>query len=121
MSSVYNRYVPQSDGTWRRSRVEPPQRPQEPPCAPVLEHTYDIPEPSKQPCEPPKAPQRPSQPKKPRPCPKEQPVGAFLKNLLPGDFDTGDLLVLLLLLLMAGDSPEDKNNALLTLAIYFFM
>jgi hypothetical protein len=29
--------------------------------------------------------------------------------------------VLLLLLLMAGDNPEDRDHALLTLAIYFFM
>jgi hypothetical protein len=48
-------------------------------------------------------------------------VGAFLKNLLPADFDTGDLIVLLLLLLMAGDNQEDRNHALLTLAIYFFL
>jgi len=48
-------------------------------------------------------------------------VGSFLRQLLPKDFDTGDLIVVLLLLLMAGDCEEDKNNALLTLALYFFM
>ena len=48
-------------------------------------------------------------------------MGSFLKNLLPKDFDTGDLFVVLLLLLMAGDCPEDQNLALLTLALYFFM
>ena len=38
-------------------------------------------------------------------------MGGFLKNLLPKDFDTGDLLILLLLLLMAGDCKEDQNWA----------
>lgn len=45
----------------------------------------------------------------------------FLRNLLPKEFDTGDLFVVLLLLLIAGDSQEEKNTALLTLALYFFM
>lgn len=48
-------------------------------------------------------------------------MGSFLKKLLPKDFDTGDLLIVLLLLLMAGDCAEDQNSALLTLALYFFM
>lgn len=48
-------------------------------------------------------------------------MGSFLKKLLPKDFDTGDLLIVLLLLLMAGDCSEDQNSALLTLALYFFM
>ena len=48
-------------------------------------------------------------------------IGGFLKNLIPRDFDTGDLIVVLLLLLMAGDKPEDKNTALLTLALYCFL
>ncbi len=46
---------------------------------------------------------------------------SFLKQLLPKNFDTGDLFIVLLLLLMAGDCDEDKNTALLTLALYFFM
>lgn len=45
----------------------------------------------------------------------------FLKNLLPKDFDTSDLFVVVLLLLMAGDNTEDKSTALLTLALYFIM
>lgn len=54
-------------------------------------------------------------------CPREQGLDSFLKKLLPGDFDTGDLLVILLLLLMAGDSEESRSNALLTIAMYFLM
>ena len=48
-------------------------------------------------------------------------VGGFLKNLLPREFDTGDLIIVLLLLLMAGDCEEERNTALLTLALYFFL
>jgi hypothetical protein len=45
----------------------------------------------------------------------------FLKQLLPRDFDTTDLMVVLLLLLMSGDCQEDQNTALLTLALYLFL
>ena len=48
-------------------------------------------------------------------------MGHFLHQLLPKDFDTGDLIVVLLLLLMAGDCAEDRNHAILTLALYFLM
>ncbi|MBQ6852428.1 MAG: hypothetical protein IJO04_05310 [Oscillospiraceae bacterium] len=48
-------------------------------------------------------------------------MGGFLRQLLPKDFDTGDLIVVLLLLLMAGDCEEDRSSALLTLALYFLM
>ena len=45
----------------------------------------------------------------------------FLKQLLPGNFDTADLLVVLLLLLMSGDCTEDPNTAMLTLVLYLFL
>ena len=48
-------------------------------------------------------------------------VTGFLKQLLPRNFDTADLLVILLLLLMSGDCGEDQNTALLTLALYLFL
>ena len=48
-------------------------------------------------------------------------VPSFLGQLLPKDFDTGDLIVVLLLLLLAGDCEEDRSTALLTLALYLFM
>ena len=48
-------------------------------------------------------------------------MAGFLRQLLPKNFDTGDLFIVLLLLLMAGDSEEGRNNALLTLALYFIM
>ena len=67
---------------------------------------------------PPPTPERP-QPVPPSHC--DTSAGSFLKQLLPKNFDTGDLLVVLLLLLIAGDCEEEKSNALLTLALYFFM
>lgn len=86
---MYNRYVPQGDGTYRRS-----QEPQAPP---------------------------------PAPCPEPPPpgsilgLGRFFRQLLPGGLDIEDLLIILLLLLMSGDSGEDQNFALLTLGLYLFL
>ena len=111
---MYNRYVPQPDGSFRRSRAGEPERPKPKPPQPEPAEAY---------CEPPPPPPRP-RPESPRRPPRKAPhppVDGFLKQLLPKDFDTGDLLVVLLLLLMAGDCPEDKNNAMLTLALYFLM
>lgn len=101
---MYNRYIPQQDGSHRRSRVEEPSRPTPPPHTP--------PPPQEIPCSPPLQEHRP---------PPTANIGGFLRQLLPKDFDTGDLIVVLLLLLMAGDKPEDRNTALLTLALYCFL
>lgn len=138
---MYNRYIPQPDGSFRRSQMpdssqQPSQRPEQPRPQPVQQH-----------CEP----EEPSvcQPKQEippcrqgQPCPNRRPpnrqtnqrpqksaecgessfgVGSFLRNLLPRDFNTEDLLIVLLLLLMSGDRQEDQNTALLTLALYLFM
>lgn len=106
---MYNRYIPQPDGSYTRSRMQDPcaSRPKRPPSPPPM--------PGKQQESPP--------PHKEQPQPyrhSDNPMG-FLRQLLPKDFDTGDLIVVLLLLLMAGDSQEDKNNAILTIALYFLM
>lgn len=53
--------------------------------------------------------------------PEHGSVSGFLRNLLPPDFDTGDLIVVLLLLLLAGDCEEDRSTAMLTLVLYLFM
>lgn len=110
---MYNRYIPQSDGTFRKNQMpdsgknqaRPPQQRSQPrrqPGGPV-------------PPPPPNQAYRPSQP------PPPQSAGSFLKQLLPQGLDTGDLLIAVLLLLMAGDCQEDKNTALLTLALYLFL
>ena len=95
---MYNRYVPQSDGSYRKNAIK--------------EHT---PTPCNTPPPPPPAPPPRCNP------PREEPVGGFLRQLLPKSFDTADLMIVLLLLLMAGDSEEGRSNALLTLALYFIM
>ncbi len=116
---MYNRYIPQPDGSYRRSRVEsqrPPAReacPPPPPKHPPCPQENCVPE--QKPCPPP-----------PKPC-QEEPkcqsgsAAGFLQNLLPQNFDTGDLIVILLLLLLAGDCEENRSTALLTLVLYLFM
>ena len=124
---MYNRYIPQPDGSYRRSRIPEPQK--APPPKPPQPPAADKPSP---PCPQPVLP--PPPPKCPTPCQRErggkckkdpQPagldLGSFFRKLLPKDFDTADLLIVLLLLLMAGDCPEDQNTALLTLALYMFL
>ena len=96
---MYNRYIPQADGSYRRNPTQE-SRPQRPP----------VPPPPPQP--PPSIPHRP---------PPAESVTGFLRQLLPKGFDTGDLIVVLLLLLMAGDCKEDQNWAVLTLVLYLFL
>ena len=101
MIPLYNRYIPQQDGTFRRKQEPDMARP-------------NPPRPNLPPQEPPHNPPH-------REPPMTDNVSGFLKRLIPRDFDTGDLIVVLLLLLMAGDKPEEKNTALLTLALYCFL
>ena len=96
---MYNRYIPQPDGSYRKNRMpDPPKPPPPPPPAPPV-------------CPPPK----------PRPAPPPPPPGSFWQRLLPVGLDTEDLLVLTLLLLIAGDQEDHRTGALLTLALYFFL
>jgi hypothetical protein len=112
---LYNRYIPQSDGTYRRSRVEEP--------APVRKSSK------------PEEKQKGSSSKQIQTLPHaknapiknstdlssdKNPLG-FLSHLFPKDFETSDLLVVLLLLLMSGENREDQNTALLTLILYLFL
>lgn len=118
---MYNRYIPQPDGSYRRNRIQetvpapekqvlqPPQpvvTPKEPP--PCSSCIHSIP------------PRRPLPPREPR-RKESGTVSGFLRQLLPGDFEMEDLLVVLLLLLMSGDNQENQNTALLTLALYLFL
>lgn len=124
---MYNRYIPQPDGSYRRNRMQEPSHPQQS-QKPPTQHTR----PKQEKCPPPEPPCPPQKqnphrqeperrPEKPVYRSQESNAGGFLRNLLPKDFDTGDLIIVLLLLLMAGDCEEDRNNALLTLALYFLM
>lgn len=130
---MYNRYIPQADGSYRRNRVQdnvpPPPEPSR--VEPVQDH---CPPPEPEPCrETPSSNPRPQQRyQRQNPPPrqnqrtqrqehKDGSVLNFLRQLLPKDFDTGDLLVVVLLLLMSADCADDQNTALLTLALYLFM
>ena len=120
---MYNRYTPQSDGSYRRDKMpdrspQPPQHRPQPQAQP-----YYPPQPEVPPCPLP-VPEVPScPPPNPFPCstPPQSGITGFLRQFLPQNFDTGDLLIILLLLLMAGDNEEEKGTALLTLAFYLFM
>lgn len=106
---MYNRYIPQPDGSYRRNRMQDSQRPApQPPQQPQpsQEHANCFSD-----CSTPRR-RNPSAPIS---------AGGFLRQLLPGNLDTEDLLVIVLLLLMAGDCEEDRNTALLTLALYLFL
>ncbi len=100
---MYNRYIPQLDGSYQRKRLQE-------------QHAK---EPAQQSAPPPLPDQ--GSPAAHRPPVRNRSVQGFLKGLLPKDMDTGDLIVILLLILMAGDCQEDKNTALLTAALYFIM
>lgn len=113
---MYNRYVPQQDGTFLRNQVPSPHPPQ--PRSPMPQPRNQPPQPS-----PPSPPSPPPQHDNPQPTPYRHPqgAGAFLRQLLPKNLDTADLLIIVLLLLMAGDSEENQSNWLLTLALYLFL
>lgn len=153
---MYNRYIPQPDGSFRRSRIpdtanmQPVIRPPEVQSRESQDHTQQDCEPEIKPCD-----EECSQPSHNREHPRRNPhcrpnyrgqhpqhtprqthsdqkqerkseqkdtsVSSFLRQLLPKDFDTGDLLIVLLLLLMSGDCAEDQNSALLTLVLYLFL
>ena len=100
---MYNRYTPQPDGSYRRNRL--PDEPHRPPPQPNHQQPPPI----------------PVHHEKPPASSQGGSILGFLKNLLPKDLDTGDLLIILLLLLVAGESEAEKSNALLTLALYFLL
>lgn len=133
---MYNRYIPQPDGSYQRNRMQEPEPPRqespqepcrpepqpEPPCQPRAPSSGR----SGQPHAGSRSSRRPSPPPKQPPCHTPPPrrdtgVFQFFRQLLPRDFDTEDLLIVLLLLLMSGDCKEDQNTALLTLALYLFL
>lgn len=108
---MYNRYVPQPDGSYRRNRMEdqPRQRSSEQPrMQPLYEDSI-------------KQEESPPQPHQEHSHHQGKQVGGFLRQLLPKDFDTADLIIVLLLLLLAGDCEEDRSTAMLTLVLYLFM
>ena len=105
---MYNHYIPQGDGSYRRSAQPEPRRPAPPP--------KPRPEPPK-----PEAPCPPPEPPQPEPCHRQsQGILDFFKGLLPRGLDTADLMIVFLLLLMNQDD-EGGLSPMLTLALYFLL
>lgn len=106
---MYNHYIPQSDGSYRRSAQQECRRP--------------APQPKPRPEPPQECPPEPPTPAPPPPCPPPQPQGSlldFFKGLLPRGLDTADLMIVFLLLLMNKDN-EGGLSPILTLALYFLL
>ena len=105
---MYNHYIPQGDGSYRRSAQPEPRRPAPPP--------KPRPEPPK-----PEVPSLPPEPPKPEPCHRQsQGILDFFKGLLPRGLDTADLMIVFLLLLMNQDD-DGGLSPMLTLALYFLL
>ena len=101
---LYNRYIPDADGSFRRMRVE--ERAAAPPIIAAQPQ-----EAASTPCPPPCEPQ-----------PVCREVGHPLRGLLPAGMDTGDLLILVILLLLLIDGDEDDTlSVLLTFAAFILM
>lgn len=102
---MYQRYIANPDGTFRKTVIDEPPRPMPPPppepvCAP-----------------PPPRPELSCPPEGARP-----PEPLSLRGLLPETLDVGDLLLALILLLLYLDSEdEDPKSLLIILAVCFFL
>ena len=101
---MYNRYIPAPDGSYKKQTI--PDCP--PPCSQQQEQ-------HKPPCPPPRPPEPPAGPV------GGKSIGDFLGQLLPAGFDTEDLIVVLLLLLMSGNCDSGPNMPLITMLIYLFL
>ena len=101
---MYNRYVPDAAGVYRQTTVETvPDIPGTPPQPPV------------QPAAPPLPPPPPALAAEPG----RRSLSGLLERLLPRGMDTGDLLVLLILILLAVDGEEeDSLSVILTIAAF---
>lgn len=124
---MYNRYIPQPDGSFRRSKISdvvspaPADIPADQQPAISATHEDMEPEHSAQKQEAIHQVQQKPQNNYSMPPKESGSVGTFLRSLLPQNFDTEDLIVVLLLMLMSGNRSNDQNAALLTLGIYLFM
>lgn len=98
---MYNRYIPQSDGSFLKTSLREPESPQQAP----------------QKNKPPEIPLTAQIPRNREPVG----IGSFFQNLIPRGLDTEDLIIILLLLLMSQDKSKNGNRAMLTLGAYLFL
>ena len=101
---MYNRYIPAPDGSYKKQTI--------PDCLPPCSQPQEQ---QKPPCPPPRPPEPPAGPV------GGKSIGDFLGQLLPAGFDTEDLIVVLLLLLMSGNCDSGPNMPLITMLIYLFL
>ena len=120
---MYNHYIPQSDGSYRRSTMpEGSRRPQTRPQQTNPQSRQAPPPPAQDP-PPPEPPHctEPAAPPAPPPQYRSEGILSFLRGLLPRDADSTDLLVILILLLMNRDDDPDSISPMLTIALYFLL
>lgn len=136
---MYNRYIPQSDGTFRkksvpdppknsaiqpRKQVHPPLPQEKTMCNDMVRKPHLSP-PMKYRCGHKNecSPKTSSDHREASACSvgSDGSIRSFLYSLLPNGITTEDILVILLLLLMCGENGAGKSNLLLTLAIYLFL
>lgn len=99
---MYNRYVPDAAGVYRQTTVE---------------SVPDVPDAPQPPLPPPACPAPP--PPVPAAEPGRRSLSGLLERFLPRGMDTGDLLVLLILILLAVDGEEeDSLSVILTIAAF---
>ncbi|MBQ3355918.1 MAG: hypothetical protein IJG45_02215 [Oscillospiraceae bacterium] len=114
---MYHRYMPTGNGQYRRQDI--PDRKPVPSPPPVVSASSPPPPPA------PPAPV-PTPPPMPAPPPPIAPGSAaplpipFLEKLFPG-MDSGDLLLLLIMLLLLSEGTEDAVSAVMTLAIFLIL
>ena len=120
---MYNRYIPQPDGSFQKQKLQEPQGCHSGPsdinpeitvpaitCEPL---SNDPPDAHSNNCS--------SDFQVPEQHPGAFGIGQFLKSLIPKGLDVEDLMVILLLLLISGDKGKDGNTALFTLGAYLFL
>lgn len=129
---MYNHYIPQSDGSFRRNSVADHNRgqhsrPSPPPQRKTQqeqnrEPTVSIPEasPSESKQHNPQREQHNPQPDHNAQRQESSPL-SFLRKLLPKDMDSADLIIIVLLLLLSSEDCDGDTAPLLTLALYFLL
>ena len=101
---MYNRYVPDAAGVYRQTTVET---------------VPDVPDAPQPPLPPPACPVPPPPPPAPAAEAVRRSLSGLLERFLPRGMDTGDLLVLLILILLAVDGEEeDSLSVILTIAAF---
>lgn len=135
---MYNHYIPQSDGSYRRSSVpDPPRQQQRPPQQrqerQERQEKHERQERQEQPRQKqenlpaPPPPQHAPQCQQQRPCepacPSQPSRGLLssLRRLLPKELDTFDLVIIALLILLSQEDNDGDLAPLLTIALYFLL